>query len=126
MMVMISALCGLVIYEVIVGRMTVVWSVFRWSVLLKAWVSDWLLCDLCVQVFRTAEGMGIRLDSASAYAGAFVSPYYDSLLVKLVSHARDYESACRKMVRALGEFRIRGVKVPYASAVSYCPLTLLT
>jgi len=66
---------------------------------------------VCVQVFRSGEGMGIRLDSASAYAGAIVSPYYDSLLVKVISHARDYESACAKMVRALGEFRTRGVKV---------------
>ena len=64
-----------------------------------------------VQVFRTGEGMGIRLDSASAYAGSHISPYYDSLLVKVIAHARDYESACHKMARALAEFRIRGVKV---------------
>jgi len=64
-----------------------------------------------VQVFRSAEGMGVRLDSASAYAGSIISPYYDSLLVKLITHARDYQSACQKMVRALAEFRIRGVKV---------------
>jgi len=63
------------------------------------------------QVFRTGEGMGIRLDSASAYAGSHISPYYDSLLVKVIARARDYESACHKMARALGEFRIRGVKV---------------
>ena len=62
-------------------------------------------------MFRSGEGMGIRLDSASAYAGAMVSPYYDSLLVKVISHARDYEGACAKMLRALGEFRTRGVKV---------------
>jgi len=55
--------------------------------------------------------MGIRLDSASAYAGSHISPYYDSLLVKVISHARNYESACNKMARALAEFRIRGVKV---------------
>ena len=44
-----------------------------------------------MQVFRSAEGMGIRLDSASAYAGSHISPYYDSLLVKVISHARDWE-----------------------------------
>lgn len=55
--------------------------------------------------------MGIRLDSASAYAGAFISPYYDSLLVKIISHARDLPSCCSKMRRALREFRVRGVKV---------------
>ena len=63
------------------------------------------------QVFRSGEGMGIRLDSASAFAGAVISPYYDSLLVKVIAHARDHPSACAKMLRALKEFRIRGVKV---------------
>lgn len=63
-----------------------------------------------IEVFRSGEGMGIRLDSASAYAGAIVSPYYDSLLVKIIAHARNHERACFKMARALKEFRIRGVK----------------
>ena len=62
-------------------------------------------------MFRSAEGMGIRLDSASAFAGGFISPYYDSLLVKVIAHSRNYERACHKMERALKEFRIRGVKV---------------
>ncbi|KAK6641984.1 hypothetical protein RUM44_013707 [Polyplax serrata] len=63
-----------------------------------------------IEVFRSGEGMGIRLDSASAYPGAFISPYYDSLLVKIISHARDLPSCCSKMTRALREFRVRGVK----------------
>lgn len=63
-----------------------------------------------IEVFRSGEGMGIRLDSASAYAGAIISPYYDSLLVKVIAHARNHERACYKMARALSEFRIRGVK----------------
>ncbi|XP_064604061.1 pyruvate carboxylase, mitochondrial-like [Liolophura sinensis] len=63
-----------------------------------------------IEVFRSGEGMGIRLDSALAYAGAIISPYYDSLLVKVIAHARDHPSACAKMLRALREFRIRGVK----------------
>lgn len=63
------------------------------------------------QVFRSGEGMGIRLDSASAYAGAIISPYYDSLLVKVIAQASSHERACAKMERALKEFRIRGVKV---------------
>lgn len=54
--------------------------------------------------------MGIRLDSAAAYAGAIISPYYDSLLVKVISHASDLQSSAAKMNRALREFRIRGVK----------------
>ncbi|KAJ2951662.1 hypothetical protein O0L34_g13821 [Tuta absoluta] len=63
-----------------------------------------------IEVFRSGEGMGIRLDSASTYAGAVISPYYDSLLVKVISHAADLPSSAAKMNRALREFRIRGVK----------------
>ncbi|XP_064543526.1 pyruvate carboxylase, mitochondrial isoform X1 [Drosophila montana] len=63
-----------------------------------------------LEVFRSGEGMGIRLDSASTYAGAIISPYYDSLLVKVISHASDLQSSAAKMNRALREFRIRGVK----------------
>nr|XP_032517894.1 pyruvate carboxylase, mitochondrial isoform X1 [Danaus plexippus plexippus] len=63
-----------------------------------------------IEVFRSGEGMGIRLDSASTYAGAIISPYYDSLLVKVISHAQDLSSSAAKMNRALREFRIRGVK----------------
>ncbi|CAF0803014.1 unnamed protein product [Rotaria sordida] len=63
-----------------------------------------------IDVFRSAEGFGIRIDSASAYTDAVISPYYDSLLVKVIAHARNHQEACSKMVRALKEFRIRGVK----------------
>lgn len=52
--------------------------------------------------------LGIRIDSASAYTDAVISPYYDSLLVKVIAHARDHKESCAKMVRALQEFRIRG------------------
>ncbi|XP_011873206.1 PREDICTED: pyruvate carboxylase, mitochondrial isoform X1 [Vollenhovia emeryi] len=63
-----------------------------------------------IEVFRSGEGMGIRLDGASAFAGAIISPYYDSLLVKVIAHAGDLQSCCAKMNRALREFRVRGVK----------------
>ncbi|XP_039957967.1 pyruvate carboxylase, mitochondrial isoform X1 [Bactrocera neohumeralis] len=63
-----------------------------------------------LEVFRSGEGMGIRVDSASGFAGAIISPYYDSLLVKIISHASDLQSSAAKMNRALREFRIRGVK----------------
>ncbi|XP_045526015.1 pyruvate carboxylase, mitochondrial isoform X2 [Pieris brassicae] len=63
-----------------------------------------------IEVFRSGEGMGIRLDSASTYAGAIISPYYDSLLVKVISHAQNLSASAAKMSRALREFRIRGVK----------------
>lgn len=59
--------------------------------------------------------MGIRLDSASAYTGSIISPHYDSLLVKVIAHARNHHTTVAKMMRALTEFRIRGVKtnVPF-------------
>ena len=62
-----------------------------------------------LQTYRTAGGLGIRLDG-TAYAGAVLSPYYDSLLVKLTSWDSDLAGACTRADRALQEFRIRGVK----------------
>lgn len=55
--------------------------------------------------------MGIRLDSASAFQGAIISPHYDSLLVKVIASGKDLQTAASKMSRALAEFRVRGVKV---------------
>lgn len=72
-----------------------------------------------IEVFRSGEGMGIRLDSASAFQGAVISPHYDSLLVKVIAHAKDQQVAATKMSRALAEFRIRGVKtnIPFLQNV---------
>ncbi|KAM8712589.1 hypothetical protein ACLKA7_012998 [Drosophila subpalustris] len=63
-----------------------------------------------LEVFRSGEGMGIRLDSASTYAGAIISPYYDSLLVKVIAHGNDMPSTAAKAQRSLREFHIRGIK----------------
>ncbi|MBK8975742.1 MAG: pyruvate carboxylase [Planctomycetes bacterium] len=60
--------------------------------------------------YRAAEGLGIRLDTGSGYTGARITPDYDSLLVKVTSFAPSLESAATKGLRALQEFRIRGVK----------------
>lgn len=68
--------------------------------------------------------MGIRLDSASAFQGAVISPHYDSLLVKVIAHGKDHPTAASKMSRALAEFRIRGVKVgpgPFGAAGCHLP-----
>nr|XP_028566379.1 pyruvate carboxylase, mitochondrial [Podarcis muralis]XP_028566380.1 pyruvate carboxylase, mitochondrial [Podarcis muralis]XP_028566382.1 pyruvate carboxylase, mitochondrial [Podarcis muralis]XP_028566383.1 pyruvate carboxylase, mitochondrial [Podarcis muralis]XP_028566384.1 pyruvate carboxylase, mitochondrial [Podarcis muralis]XP_028566385.1 pyruvate carboxylase, mitochondrial [Podarcis muralis] len=72
-----------------------------------------------IEVFRSGEGMGIRLDSASAFQGAIISPHYDSLLVKVIAHGKDHTTAASKMSRALAEFRIRGVKtnIPFLQNV---------
>jgi pyruvate carboxylase len=72
-----------------------------------------------LQTYRSPAGFGIRLDGASAYGGAVISPYYDSLLVKVTSWGRDFKQACQRMDRALREFRIRGVKtnIPFLENV---------
>lgn len=59
--------------------------------------------------YRSAAGFGIRLDAGTAYSGAIVTPYYDSLLVKVTCKGRDPQEANERMSRALREFRIRGV-----------------
>ncbi|WP_426350036.1 pyruvate carboxylase [Alloiococcus sp. CFN-8] len=63
-----------------------------------------------INVYRSASGNGIRLDGGVAYTGAEILPYYDSLLVKVISHDRTFEGAIRKSKRALKEMRIRGIK----------------
>ncbi|MGA1193261.1 MAG: pyruvate carboxylase [Kiritimatiellia bacterium] len=60
--------------------------------------------------FRSAGGMGVRLDAGSAFSGAVVNPFYDSLLTKVTTRGRHYEDAIDRMERVLREFRIRGVK----------------
>ena len=60
--------------------------------------------------YRSAGGMGVRLDAGSANSGAVVNPYYDSMLVKISTRGRRFIDATRRMDRALKEFRIRGVK----------------
>ena len=63
-----------------------------------------------ITTYRSASGMGIRLDAGSVYQSYKVSPFFDSMLVKVSAHGRTLDGAVRKMVRALKEFRIRGVK----------------
>ncbi|WP_437224776.1 pyruvate carboxylase [Planctomicrobium sp. SH661] len=65
--------------------------------------------------YRSASGMGIRLDAGTAFSGAFVHPYYDSLMVKVTARGRRFSEAARRMDRCLREFRVRGVKtnVPF-------------
>ncbi len=59
--------------------------------------------------YRSAAGFGVRLDGGTAYAGAIIMPYYDSLLVKVTTWASSAHEAIARMDRALREFRIRGV-----------------
>ena len=63
-----------------------------------------------LSVYRSASGMGIRLDAGTAFSGAVVTPYYDSLLVKVSARGTRLLDASRRMERCLQEFRVRGVK----------------
>ncbi len=60
--------------------------------------------------YRSAGGMGMRLDAGTAFSGATVTPFYDSLLVKVTAWGPRFSDAARRMERGLSEFRIRGVK----------------
>jgi pyruvate carboxylase len=60
--------------------------------------------------YRSASGMGIRLDAGTAFSGTVITPYYDSLLVKVTAHGLRFVDAARRMERSLQEFRVRGVK----------------
>lgn len=59
---------------------------------------------------RMANGYGIRIDAGSIYTGFKVSPFFDSMLVKVSAKGRTLKGTCRRMTRALSEFRVRGVK----------------
>ena len=69
--------------------------------------------------YRSPAGFGIRLDGGTAYAGAVLAAYYDSLLVKVTAWGTKLPEACQRMDRALREFRIRGVKtnIPFLENV---------
>ena len=67
-----------------------------------------------VTTYRSASGLGIRLDAGSIYQGVVISPFFDSMLVKVSALSRTLDGSCRKMRRALAEFRIRGVETNMA------------
>lgn len=63
-----------------------------------------------IDIYRTSSGFGIRLDGGNGFAGAVISPYYDSLLVKNISWSRTFKDAIKKSIRAIEETTITGVK----------------
>ena len=73
--------------------------------------------------YRSGGGNGVRLDGANAYAGAVVSPYYDSLLVKITCRDVSFSGVCQKALRALNEENIRGVKtnIPFITNILQHP-----
>src|SRR4029078_6756727 len=60
--------------------------------------------------YRSSGGTGIRLDAGTAFSGAVITPFYDSLLVKVTTSGLRFGDAARRMERCLQEFRVRGVK----------------
>src|SRR5262249_30035910 len=60
--------------------------------------------------YRSVGGLGIRTDGGPAITGGIITPFYDSLLVKISAYGRRFIDAARRMERALPEFRVRGVK----------------
>jgi pyruvate carboxylase len=77
-----------------------------------------------ILTYRSTGGYGVRLDGGMGYAGAVITPFYDSLLVKISAYGRDFELALQRMDRALREFRIRGVKtnIPFLENVIANPI----
>lgn len=61
--------------------------------------------------FRSATGFGVRVDSGTAYTGALITPYYDSLLAKVTVRGASHDEANARMLRALREFRIREYRI---------------
>jgi pyruvate carboxylase len=74
--------------------------------------------------YRNAAGFGIRLDEGSSYPGVKISPYFDSMLVKVSAKGRTLKGASERLLRALTEFRIRGVKtnIPFLRNVIQHPI----
>ena len=63
-----------------------------------------------IVTYRSSAGFGVRLDSGMGTTGSTITPFYDSLLVKLTTSGRTFSTALDRMNRALREFRVRGVK----------------
>ncbi|PGS53052.1 pyruvate carboxylase [Bacillus sp. AFS041924] len=76
-----------------------------------------------IMAYRSGGGFGVRLDTGNSFQGAVITPYYDSLLVKVTTHALTFEGAIAKLNRNLKEFRIRGIKtnIPFLENVTTHP-----
>ena len=72
-----------------------------------------------ITAYRSGGGFGVRLDGGNAAAGSVISPYYDSLLVKVTSWDNTFEGACRRATRAISEEHVRGVKtnIPFVTNI---------
>ncbi len=67
-----------------------------------------------IETYRSPGGFGIRLDGGNGFQGATITPFYDSLLLKVTACSRTFEDTRRKAIRALRETEIKGVKTNIA------------
>jgi pyruvate carboxylase len=67
-----------------------------------------------ITTYRSPGGAGVRLDGGTVHAGASISAYFDSMLVKLICRGPDFPTAVARARRALAEFRVRGVSTNIA------------
>ena len=79
-----------------------------------------------ITMYRTGGGFGVRLDGGNAATGTVISPYYDSLLVKVTAWDNTFPGVCRRAARAIGEVHVRGVKtnIPFLSNILHHPTFL--
>ncbi|MBQ9270052.1 MAG: pyruvate carboxylase [Oscillospiraceae bacterium] len=72
-----------------------------------------------ITAYRTGGGFGVRLDGGNVTTGTVISPYYDSLMVKITCQDNTFLGACHKAMRAIGEVRVRGVKtnIPFVQNI---------
>ncbi|MEG1764896.1 MAG: pyruvate carboxylase [Oscillospiraceae bacterium] len=74
--------------------------------------------------YRTGGGYGVRMDGGCAGTGAVISPYYDSLLVKVTTWDMTFEGCCRRAIRSINEVHVRGVKtnIPFVTNILHHPM----
>ena len=79
-----------------------------------------------ITMYRSGGGFGVRLDGGNAATGTVISPYYDSLLVKVTAWDNTFPGVCRRAARAIGEVHVRGVKtnIPFLSNILHHPTFL--
>lgn len=71
--------------------------------------SDFSPCLGVVKALRLPEGDGVRVDTG-VVLNSEITPYFDSMIAKLIVHAKDRKTAIRKTLDALNDFQIKGVK----------------
>lgn len=77
-------------------------------------INDFMPDTGVIETYQIPGGLGIRLDGGNGSQGAEITPFYDSLLLKVTAYGRVFEDARLKAIRALRETAIKGVKTNIA------------